>query len=723
MKEEMRGKTGKKIMKTKTFYFLICFGIGVGIYSSLDHNNRVLTVIQCGHRTHVKNICFNSGSSIFASYDEEGLIKLWGLPKGRLIKTLGFIQEYGKLIAFDNNGCLLFMHKESLYLIDPDEEKIKQAKKPFYLRSNKNCRLSRNGQTAVTIRKKNSSENTGLKNLYTVRAWRVRDDKLMNEFTVKAPTGLSCTISFDGKYAAFESIADKSRIIELYDLTNGSLLKKGIIGGTSGIKDNGSPSVCFSKERALSRDGNLYARYDETLNDIIVYDTSTFQITGRLKPDKFIALGSVNIYFSSNGEFLFAKEYPHLWTECWKVGDWKKILQNNDDSTLPQIFISPDSRYTLFTNSFSGSFYRRYEGYEIVIKDNHQETTLTIDDSSWVHRLAVSADGNYLAVTEEPEHVIDYYSLITGRLLWKIDDWGRLDSLDRIDSMSISGNGKYLSIRTNQGKVCVWDVSERSLILQYNAETISSSMGIALSNNGTYLAVGSSKETVIINIRDDNIFKTIPISKEKPYFHVVSLQFSADDRFIAIGISTRFEWYWNNLRQQSIERESQVEIWNLKKGKLITTLKGFMDDHYPFGFNSSCDAFLAGDKIFSLPDGKFLYSYKTVNDLIKKGRSDFWTGSDIALTFGMNNIAKAWHKRDGIEIIDSKTGAVKATIFSFPDCNLAVTPEGFFSGDGNFNNRVNFVQNGRICEKKQFYDAFYRPDLVENRLTGAETNL
>ena len=172
----------------------------------------------------------------------------------------------------------------------------------------------------------------------------------------------------------------------------------------------------------------------------------------------------------------------------------------------------------------------------------------------------------------------------------------------------------------------------------------------------------------------------------------------------------------------NIERESQIEIWDLKKQKIITTLKGFADDHYPFGFNSTCDAFLAGDKIFSLPDGKFLYTYDNIQDLIKRGQSDFWTGSNIALAFsiGMNNIAKAWYKKDGIEIIDSKSGDIKATIFSFSDSNIALSPEGFFSGDGNFNKRVHFIKNNRLYEKKPVFNKFYRPDLVERKLKGVD---
>jgi len=89
----------------------------------------------------------------------------------------------------------------------------------------------------------------------------------------------------------------------------------------------------------------------------------------------------------------------------------------------------------------------------------------------------------------------------------------------------------------------------------------------------------------------------------------------------------------------------------------------------------------------------------------------------------MNNIAKAWHKKDGIEIIDSKSGGIKATIFSFSDSNIAVSPEGFFAGDGDFIKRVNFVKNNRLYEKKPVFNKFYRPDLVGRSLKGADANI
>ena len=707
--------------KPTVFYVLICFSLGFGLFagSKLGYgdNNRVRTVIQSGLRSHVENICFNSDASIFASYDEEGIIKLWDLPKGRLIKTLSIAPKHGELVAFDDNGCLIFRDEDLLYLIDPYKEKIKSKRKPVYLKSNKNGRLSRNGKVALTISKKNNTvENVDNKSSCTVRVWSVHDDKLINKFTIAGhPDELSCTISSTGNYAAFESITNGATHIEIYDLKKGTLFKRGTISVPCKSKDNYISSDCFCNGAALSRDGNLYVRCDSL--GVTVYDTSNFKMTQQLKSDEAI-VGTKNIYFGGNDKFLFIQEYPHLWTECRQVDGWKKVELNGYGLILPRVFISPDLRYFIFASSKSGGFLQHYDDYALHIKDNRKKTTLTIDASSWIHRLALSSNGQYMAITEEPERSIKYYSLINGKLLWEITDWDRRDSLDLIGSMSINGNGRYLSVRTNDGKVFIWDVFQKSLVLKQSVDRSSVSRGIALSNSGDYLAIGSSKETVIVKRSDGSIFKKIPISKDKPYFNIVSLQFSADDRFIAIGISNYVEWYWSHLSELNIKRESQIEIWDLKKQKIVTTLKGFADDHYPFGFNSTCDVFLAGDKVFSLPDGKLLYTFDSIQDLIKKGQSDFWTGSHIALAFsiGMNNIAKAWHKKDGIEIIDSKNGNIKVTIFSFSDSNIAVSPEGFFSGDGDFNKRVNFVKNNRLYEKKPVFNKFYRPDLVERKL-------
>ena len=96
--------------KPTVFYVLICFSLGFGLFadSKLGYgdNDRVRTVIQCGLRSHVENICFNSDASIFASYDEEGIIKLWDLPKGCLIAKGQRGSGHGKWLII-HEKCLI----------------------------------------------------------------------------------------------------------------------------------------------------------------------------------------------------------------------------------------------------------------------------------------------------------------------------------------------------------------------------------------------------------------------------------------------------------------------------------------------------------------------------------------------------------------------------------------------------------------------------------------
>jgi hypothetical protein len=61
-----------------------------------------------------------------------------------------------------------------------------------------------------------------------------------------------------------------------------------------------------------------------------------------------------------------------------------------------------------------------------------------------------------------------------------------------------------------------------------------------------------------------------------------------------------------------------------------------------------------------------------------------------------------------------------ATLYPFKDGSVATTPEGFFSGAGRFREYVRFVCGMQVHDFNQFYDAFYRPDLVERKLKGED---
>lgn len=62
------------------------------------------------------------------------------------------------------------------------------------------------------------------------------------------------------------------------------------------------------------------------------------------------------------------------------------------------------------------------------------------------------------------------------------------------------------------------------------------------------------------------------------------------------------------------------------------------------------------------------------------------------------------------------------TKYRFPDnANMILLEDGFFSGEGNFKEYIHFIDNKyKVYSINQFYDYFFRPDLVKLKLSGDE---
>jgi len=75
-----------------------------------------------------------------------------------------------------------------------------------------------------------------------------------------------------------------------------------------------------------------------------------------------------------------------------------------------------------------------------------------------------------------------------------------------------------------------------------------------------------------------------------------------------------------------------------------------------------------------------------------------------------------------IKLRDVKSGKLLVTLYSFPDASLALTPEGYFSGTGNYKDYVHFVDFStfKVYDFDQFAERFYRPELVTLALAGGK---
>lgn len=72
-----------------------------------------------------------------------------------------------------------------------------------------------------------------------------------------------------------------------------------------------------------------------------------------------------------------------------------------------------------------------------------------------------------------------------------------------------------------------------------------------------------------------------------------------------------------------------------------------------------------------------------------------------------------------LRIFDAASGALVATMTEFDDGEwITVVPEGYFVGSGAGDRQLNVRHGDRVYGMDQFYDVFYRPDIVERKLAG-----
>lgn len=72
-----------------------------------------------------------------------------------------------------------------------------------------------------------------------------------------------------------------------------------------------------------------------------------------------------------------------------------------------------------------------------------------------------------------------------------------------------------------------------------------------------------------------------------------------------------------------------------------------------------------------------------------------------------------------LRLWDADTGALRATMIEFDDGEwMTITPEGYFTGSPGADRQLNVRYGDRVYGMDQFYDVFYRPDIVRRKLAG-----
>jgi len=705
------------------------------------------TVVQEGHASGITYLAFSYDGGVLVSGASDEKVKLWRIADGSLLRTIDVQRAQNFAVSPDGRILISAGLSNKIEVWDlKDGSQVGMSEDSEAISS---IAFSPTGKMFVycgneEIKVRNASDGRPIrtfrmKGIYSVRSLAVSPNGkiliLAGEMgsnlqlydiakgylrTLEKHKGAVNTVAFspDGKIVA--SGGEDNTVCLWYGL-DGSFIKT--------LERCESPvhSVAFSPDgknlAAGCRDGNVVL--------FSIPDGSIIRVIEVTKYGIWLPFGfhSMLVTFSPDGKILVTGD-QHGKIKFWNVTDGSLIrVLEGYESSVHSIAFSPDKKILASGSSDAVRLWDITEGTII--------QTLPILEGS-KKCIAFNPSGNMVGIGfrdwNKPSWYSSYYP--TGWIdLWNIPDVYLIRRFGaeagEVNSIAFSPDGKILAAggcnRTNRtALVRLWDIGDGSLIrkLEPHEETIKS---IAFSPDGRFLATIGVKKgsgtTYFWDVSNGSLIWTLERTRGV-FFHPVA--FSPDGKiFATVGdnVEERSKEIssWNifsnifRLKNTDVPKKvSKIKLWNVSDGSLARTLEAPGE--------------LIDLLVFS-PDGKSLVTGDFFN-----GTVDLWSTSDGSLKRTFDIYRERWgspvaFSSDGkllaiggysITLFQEQLGKDIVKLFSLERSSCVLTPEGFFSGTGDFNKYVHFVKGLDVYDFNQFYDAFYRPDLVEKKLKGED---
>ena len=261
--------------------------------------------------------------------------------------------------------------------------------------------------------------------------------------------------------------------------------------------------------------------------------------------------------------------------------------------------------------------------------------------------VSISPDGSRIA-SASIDRTVRIWNTTTGELERVL-----IGHSDTVNVILFSADGGHVVSGASDGKIRTWDVITGELHSVLKSATLQW-QSIILSPDGNCLAVASANKVKIVHIWRTLTKKLGFVFINPSYRNFTSIAYSPDGSRIAAG-----------------SEDAAVTIWNLRKGKLETSLKGHSRRVNMVAYSPD------GSRIASAADDIRIWNSKTYHlEVLLKG----YLGSVNSFAFSPDGtyIASA-HTDMKIRIWDSTTGELKDVL---QGVHRAATKHVFFSHDG-----------------------------------------
>jgi len=282
----------------------------------------------------------------------------------------------------------------------------------------------------------------------------------------------------------------------------------------------------------------------------------------------------------------------------------------------------------------------------------------------------------------------------SGKLLYTFDkhsnDNKKCNNLPcLVKSVSFSPNGRYALSGSYDKTMQLWDISDNSLKIKFEANSDTVRTVAFSSPNGNYVASGSEDKIVRLwKTKTGHLIHLFSGHKGT----VNSVVFSPDGNSILSGSADKI-----------------IRLWDVNSGKLLRTFKGHSDEVYSVNFSQDGRYVLSGgwDKTVRLWDannGELLRIFKG------------HTGDIFSVSFSPDGNQILSGGNDGIFLWEHNSSQHIAQIIVFKDDEwVTFMPKGFFVASPNGGQKLSIWIGGR---EQSDNSPHHRPDKVKETLAG-----